>query len=623
MRELIGKIILDRYRVDKFLGSGGMAEVYKVWDTHRNAWLAMKVLHSDLALDHAFLRRFRREAKTLERLQHPNIVRFYGLEQHERLIFMLMDYVDGESLKPKIFDAQGPLPFDQVYSITCELAWALKYAHSEGYVHSDVKPGNIMLDEKGHVMLSDFGIARMTDTATMTMIGAGTPAYMAPEQIRGESPSIQTDIYALGIVLYEMLTGERPFNGELATISGTVGEKIRWEQMNLNVPSPTRLNKNITPELEDLLLRALAKDKQHRFQDVGEFLAEFSQIFQGKVYRQAPVSLERELKEKESRKSAEKAEQEHVAKEKQKAEEKKARVEKEAAERAKQAVLRQCQQKRNVDSDELFSKIVKRLVLISAGIALLMSFGYILSNIEFLAVPESTKNTVDFSAITGTSSWDSLPTLAYSTLAPVTITPLISSNATSVSAMITPLVQVNTTPSANNYTLIALDDISVHGSPSIKSFSPGTLWSGEEAEIIGRSDDFEWLQIRFPLKTYGQGWIQVDQDLLLDVDIHNLPVGTFFIAASPLFDPEEVTYTFSWVNYPDASYYLLTVFQVTPTYKEVFSVNTTDNEYMVEDSQLRTNESNARFSYEVKVFDKNDKLIMEAELFERAAFTVK
>lgn len=398
MRELVGKIILDRYRVDKFLGSGGMAEVYKVWDTHRNAWLAMKVLHSDLALDHAFLRRFRREAKTLERLQHPNIVRFYGLEQHDRLIFMLMDFVDGESLKPKIFDAQGHLPFEQVYAITSELAWALKYAHSEGLVHSDVKPANIMLDEKGHVMLSDFGIARMEGSLTMTMVGAGTPAYMAPEQIRGEPPSTQTDIYALGIVLYEMLTGERPFNGELATISGTVGEKIRWEQMNLNVPSPTRLNKKITPELEDLVLRALAKNKHDRFKDVGEFLAEFSQIFQDDVYRHRPVSSERERREKEAREAAEKAVQDRIAKEKREIEEEQERkvaAEKalqdkitrekvEAEEKKRQVALRKELQKERVDNfKQFFLKNRKKLTLIIGGTILLFALGFIISNIKF------------------------------------------------------------------------------------------------------------------------------------------------------------------------------------------------------------------------------------------------
>jgi len=196
---LIGKILINRYRVDSFLGRGGMAEVYKVWDSHRNAWMAMKVLHEDLALDNVFLRRFKREAKTLEHLQHPNIVRFYGLEQEGRIIFMLMDYVDGESLKHKIFDANGAMPFEEIYEITTQLAWALKYAHAEGFVHSDVKPANIMLNSSGQVELSDFGITRMAEVTTMTMVGAGTPAYMSPEQVRGEAPAPQTDVYALGL----------------------------------------------------------------------------------------------------------------------------------------------------------------------------------------------------------------------------------------------------------------------------------------------------------------------------------------------------------------------------------------------------------------------------------------
>ena len=198
MAELLGRIIKNRYRVDKSLGRGGMAEVYKVWDMERNATLAMKVLHEDLALDNAFLRRFQREAQTLRALQHPNIVRFYELEQDGRLAFILMDYVEGESFKHKIFDAHGPMPFDQISAVMRPLCQALEYAHKQGFTHSDVKPGNIMLDNHGRVMLMDFGIARMTKSATVTMLGVGTPAYMSPEQARGNPPSPQSDIYAVG-----------------------------------------------------------------------------------------------------------------------------------------------------------------------------------------------------------------------------------------------------------------------------------------------------------------------------------------------------------------------------------------------------------------------------------------
>ena len=268
MPDLINQTLLNRYHVIESLGRGGNAEVYKVWDSHRSSFLALKLLHADLALDRVFLRRFKREAQTLARLQHPNIVRFYDLEQDGRLVFMLMDYVEGESLKHKIFDANGPMPSNQIMEIIRPLCQALQYAHNEGFVHSDVKPGNILIDKTGRVMLTDFGIARMTETATVTMIGAGTPAYMSPEQARGESPTPQTDIYALGVILFEMLTGERPFTGENAKTTGGTSEKVRWEQMNLPVPSPRKFNQNISPELEAVVLKCLEKKPENRYQDI-------------------------------------------------------------------------------------------------------------------------------------------------------------------------------------------------------------------------------------------------------------------------------------------------------------------------------------------------------------------
>ena len=280
MADLIGRTLAGRYRVDAFLGKGGMAEVYKVWDMHRSTYLAMKLLYEDLALDNVFLRRFKREAQTLARLQHPNIVRFYELEQDGRQVFMLMDYVEGETLKHKIFDANGPLPLDQIMDIMRPFCQALQFAHNEGMVHADVKPGNIMIDKTARVLLTDFGISRMTESATATMVGAGTPAYMAPEQARGEDPIPQTDIYALGIVLYEMLSGERPFVGELATTTGTTSEKIRWEHMNINPPSLRRLNRQVSVELEAVVMKCLEKSPDRRFGSVLEFMNALEQACQ-------------------------------------------------------------------------------------------------------------------------------------------------------------------------------------------------------------------------------------------------------------------------------------------------------------------------------------------------------
>jgi len=264
----IGKTLLGRYRIDQFLGRGGMAEVYKVWDTHRGVHLAMKLLHEDLAQDVVFLRRFRREANTLSKFQHPNIIRFYGLEQDEFLAFILTDYVDGESLKREIFRYRGKgIPFRRVVEIIKPVCSVLGYAHRQGLIHCDLKPGNIMIDQSGTVFLADFGIARMTDSATATMVGAGTPAYMAPEQVKGLDPIPQTDIYALGVTLFEMLTGgERPFTGEATTTTGSTSAKVRWEQVNLVPPSPREYNLEISTELESVVLKCLAKCPADRYQ---------------------------------------------------------------------------------------------------------------------------------------------------------------------------------------------------------------------------------------------------------------------------------------------------------------------------------------------------------------------
>ena len=297
MATLIGKTLKNRYRVDELLGRGGMAEVYKVYDLQRGVPLAMKVLREDLAEDRVFLRRFQREAQNLAKLQHPNIVRFYGLEQEDRLAFILMEYIEGSTLRGKIFDAHGPLTDREVLEIMEPVCSALSYAHQQGIVHCDLKSANIMIDKAGKVYLTDFGIARMTDMATSTMVGVGTPAYMAPELIRGGDPSPQTDIYALGILLYEMVSGgERPFTGERATITGTTAEKVRWEQVNLDF-SGELLPGKISIHKMDVVERCLQKDPGRRFSDMGELLGNLkaTRIVHQKVDAQ-PVNDKKEKK---------------------------------------------------------------------------------------------------------------------------------------------------------------------------------------------------------------------------------------------------------------------------------------------------------------------------------------
>ena len=275
MSDLTGSLIMNRYDVREFLGRGGMAEVYMVWDKQRSVYLAMKVLRDDLAEDLIFIRRFKREASHLSQLQHPHIVRFYDMEEDGDLVFLLMDYIEGTTLRKEIFKTKVPFSLEKINSIMQPVCSALTYAHSLGLAHCDVKPANIMLHKNGTVFLADFGIARMTEgTSTMTMAGgAGTPAYMAPEQAMGEDPTNQTDVYALGIVLYEMLTGgERPFTGEAAQITGATSEKLRWEQQNLSPTPPSRINPQISKELESVVMRCLEKLPENRYRSVIDLL---------------------------------------------------------------------------------------------------------------------------------------------------------------------------------------------------------------------------------------------------------------------------------------------------------------------------------------------------------------
>jgi serine/threonine-protein kinase len=267
MADLVGRILLNRYRVDSFIGRGAMADVYKVWDTQRVSFLAMKLLHEELAVDAIFLRRFQREARTLAQLQHPSIVRFYGLEEDDLLVCIMLDYIDGSTLQREIKQAQGPLALLRVTEIFRPVCSAIHYAHLQGAVHCDLKPSNILIAEAGRVLVTDFGLAHILEgAASTTMIGGGTPAYMAPEQVRGDELTRQTDIYALGVILFEMLTGgERPFTGEDSQTTGSLRNKVMWAHVNQPAPSPRQYNPNVSAQLAAVVTRCLEKDPAARF----------------------------------------------------------------------------------------------------------------------------------------------------------------------------------------------------------------------------------------------------------------------------------------------------------------------------------------------------------------------
>ena len=265
-----GAVLRDRYQLQRLIGRGGMADVYLALDLRRQVEVAIKVLREDLAEDPEFVTRFQREAEALARLDHPNVVRFYSFERQANSAFIVMDYVAGNTLRGRLMEAGGPLPLDEVTRIMRQITAALYYAHSQGYVHRDIKPGNIMFKEDGTALLSDFGIARVAEGTTMTMGPIGTPAYMSPEQILGRPVDARTDIYSLGVVLYEMVTGRRPFLGETGTGTSTT-DRIRQEHLHAQPPDPRRFNPSLPPAAVSVLMTALAKDPAQRFQDVISF----------------------------------------------------------------------------------------------------------------------------------------------------------------------------------------------------------------------------------------------------------------------------------------------------------------------------------------------------------------
>jgi serine/threonine protein kinase len=275
----INDILANRYEIIRSIGRGGMADVFLAFDTRRSVNLALKVLRDDIAEDSVFVKRFRREAQTLARLQHPNIVRFYGMEEDENQVFITMDFINGTTLRKELIQKTSAFPLERIAAILLPICSALNYAHNEGMIHCDVKPANIMIERTGKVLLADFGIARLGEGATTaTMVGAGTPAYMAPEQILGKDPTPQTDIYSLGIVLYEMLTGgERPFTGEGARTTGSTGEKVRWEQLHTKPPSLRTINPAISVEVEKVVNRCLEKDPAKRYASVLDLAQAFSE----------------------------------------------------------------------------------------------------------------------------------------------------------------------------------------------------------------------------------------------------------------------------------------------------------------------------------------------------------
>jgi serine/threonine protein kinase len=257
------------FRLVAEIGRGGMSVVYKAYDPRAGRYLALKVLPAYFQHDRQFLERFQREAEAISALRHPNVVRIYETGQAGRCHFLAMEYAEGGSLADLLARQQGPLPLIRVLDIARQVAAALQHAHDRGLVHRDLKPSNILLAGDGRVLLSDFGIAKILGRITLTGPGTimGTPAYMAPEQARGQTDlDHRADIYALGIILYEMLAGRVPFDGDtpLSVLRAVIDDPPR---------RPTALNPAIPIPVEAVVLRALSKDRARRFQQAKEMAA--------------------------------------------------------------------------------------------------------------------------------------------------------------------------------------------------------------------------------------------------------------------------------------------------------------------------------------------------------------
>lgn len=280
---MTGKTIDDRYRLEKRIGSGGMADVYMAKDLLLDRVVAVKILHSNFCEDNDFIVRFRHEAQSAGKLMHPNIVGIYDVGNDHGIHYIVMEFVEGITLKQYI-QTHPAIPIDTAVRIAIEIASALEAAHANGIVHCDIKPHNILLTETGKVKVTDFGIARAINSATVIDKRAvlGSVHYLSPEQAAGDKITEKADIYSLGVVLYEMLTHHLPFEGETAV-------SIALQHMRGEVPRPAKINPAISPMLEECVLTALQKDPEKRYHSISDFVAELklAQGFTTSIYKPA------------------------------------------------------------------------------------------------------------------------------------------------------------------------------------------------------------------------------------------------------------------------------------------------------------------------------------------------
>ena len=267
---MIGRLISGRYRIEAVVGTGGMAVVYRALDLQENRTVAIKVLRPEYESDMEFVRRFSREAEAAAKMSHENIVNLLDVGIEGEMRYIVMEYVDGQTLKQMIRD-EGRIHPDVALRMTIRILAAVDHAHRNGIVHRDIKPQNILVDREGRVKVADFGIARLKASQTTQLdpngSAMGSVHYLSPEQARGEVADEQSDLYSVGVVLYEMLTGHVPFDGD-TTVS------VALKHINEQPASMRSRNSHISRALDEVVMRALCKDKQLRYQSAAEMAAD-------------------------------------------------------------------------------------------------------------------------------------------------------------------------------------------------------------------------------------------------------------------------------------------------------------------------------------------------------------